>query len=80
MSKVSPLHFLHKGGVICISEITDISPRNLIPASGAASLEFLMMYSAYKLNKQGDNIQPCRTPFPILNQSVVPCSVLTVVS
>ena len=23
------------------------------------------MYSAYKLNKQGDNIQPCRTPFPI---------------
>ena len=23
------------------------------------------MYSAYKLNKQGDNIQPWRTPFPI---------------
>ena len=31
------------------------------------------MYSAYKLNKQGDNIQPWRTPFPIWNQSVVPC-------
>ena len=30
-----------------------------------------MMYSAYKLNKQSDNIQPC-TPFPIWNQSVVP--------
>ena len=30
------------------------------------------MYSAYKLNKQGDNIQPWRTPFPIWNQSVVP--------
>ena len=30
------------------------------------------MYSAYKLNKQGDNIQPWRTPFPIRNQSVVP--------
>ena len=29
-----------------------------------------MMYSAYKLNKQGDNIQPWRTPFPIWNQSV----------
>ena len=29
------------------------------------------MYSAYKLNKQGDNIQPGRTPFPIWNQSVV---------
>ena len=35
---------------------------------------FLMMYSAYKLNKQGVNIQPWHTPFPIWNQSVVPCS------
>ena len=31
-----------------------------------------MMYSAYKLNKQGDNIQPLCTPFLIWNQSVVP--------
>ena len=38
------------------------------------------MYSAYKLKKQGDNIQPWRTPFPIWNQSVVPCPVLTVAS
>ena len=30
--------------------------------------------------KQGDNIQPWRTPFPIWNQSVVPCPVLTVAS
>ena len=29
------------------------------------------MYSTYKLNKQGDNIQP----FPIWNQFVVPCPV-----
>ena len=28
----------------------------------------------------GDNIQPWRTPFPIWNQSVVPCPVLTVAS
>jgi len=28
------------------------------------------MYSAYKLNKEGDNIQPWRTPFPIWNQYV----------
>ena len=35
-----------------------------------------MMYSAYKLNKQGDSTQP----FPIWNQSVVPCPVLTVAS
>jgi len=38
------------------------------------------MYSAYKLNKQGDNIQPWRTPFPVWNKSVVPCPVLTVAS
>ena len=31
-------------------------------------------------SKQGDNIQPWRTPFPIWNQSVVPCPVLTVAS
>ena len=36
------------------------------------------MYSAHKLNKQGDNMQPWRTPFPILNQSIVPCPVLIV--
>ena len=38
------------------------------------------MYSAYKLNKQGDNIQPWCTPFAIWNQSVIPCPVLTVAS
>ena len=27
------------------------------------------MYSAYKLNKQGDNIQSWHTPFPIWNQA-----------
>ena len=38
------------------------------------------MCSAYKLNKQGNSIQPWRTPFPIWNQSVAPCPVLTVAS
>ena len=52
----------------------------LIPACASSSLTFHIIYSAYKLNKQGDNIQPWRTPFPIWNQSVVPCSVLTVAS
>ena len=33
-----------------------------------------------QLYKQGDNIQPWRTPFPIWNQSVVPCPILTVAS
>ena len=37
-----------------------------------------MMYSAYKLNKQGDNMQPLLTPFPIWNQSVLPCPVLLI--
>ena len=55
-------------------------PAILIPACVSSSPAFLMMYSAYKLNKQGDNIQPWRTPFPIWNQSVVPCPVLTVAS
>ena len=50
----------------------------LIPACASSSPAFLMMYSAYKLNKQGDNVQPWHTPFPIWNQSVVPCPVLTV--
>ena len=30
----------------------------LIPACDSSSLAFCMMYSAYKLNNQGDNIQP----------------------
>ena len=53
-------------------------PAILIPACPSSSPAFLMMYSAYKLNKQGDNIQPWHTRFPILNQSVVSCLVLTV--
>ena len=48
----------------------------LIPYCASTSLVFLMMYSAYKLNKQCDNIQLCRTPFPIWNQSIVPCPAL----
>ena len=55
-------------------------PAVLIPPCASSSPAFLMMYSAYKLNKQGDNIHPWRTPFPIWNQSFVPCPVLTVAS
>ena len=55
-------------------------PAILIPACASSSPAFLMMYSAYKLNKQGDNTQPWCTPFPIRSQSVVPCPVLTVAS
>ena len=52
----------------------------LIPTCASSSLTFHMMYSACKLNKQGDNIQLWHTPFPIWNQSVVSCPVLTVAS
>ena len=55
-------------------------PEILIPACASSTPAFLMMCSAYKLNKQGDNIQPWCTPFLIWNQSVVPCSVLTAAS
>ena len=50
----------------------------LIPACDLSSPEFCMMYSAQKLNKQSDNIQPWHTIFPFGNQSIVPCLVLTV--
>ena len=54
-------------------------PAILIPACDSSSLAFHMMYSAFTLNKQGDNIQPWCISFPILNRSVVPCLVLTTV-
>ena len=50
-------------------------PEILIPAYASSSPAFLMMSSAYKLNRQGNNIQPWHTPFLIWNQSVVPCPV-----
>ena len=52
----------------------------LIPACNSSNLAFLMVCSAYRLNKQGDSRQPCCTPFLILNQSVVPYRVLPVTS
>ena len=48
-------------------------PAILIAACASSSLAFLMMYSAYKLNKQGDSIQPwCMYSFP--NLKPVCCS------
>ena len=52
----------------------------LIPTYNSFSLVFHIMCSVYKLNKQGDNKQPCHTPFSMLNQSVIPYRVLTVAS
>ena len=70
----------NQGGVICISEVVDIFPGGLDSSCNSSSLAFCMMYSAFKVNKQSDNIWSCRTAFPILNQSVVPYKVITVAS
>ena len=76
-----PLHFLHYSGMsFAYLRLLIFLPAILIPACDSPSLAFHIMYSAYKLNKQGDNIQSCHTSFPIWNQSVVPDPVLTVVS
>ena len=62
--------FCHKGGVIRLSEVIDISPGNLDSSLRFIQPSIRMMYSAYKLNKQDDNTQPWGTPFPIWNQFV----------
>ena len=67
-------------GVICIFEVIDISPSNLDSSLCFIQPAFHTMSSAYTLNEQGDNTQPWCTPFPIWNQSIVPCLVLTVAS
>ena len=48
-----------------------------IPAWDSSSPTFYLMYS---VNKQGDKIQLWCTPFPIWNQSIIPCPVLAVAS
>ena len=52
----------------------------LIPGCDSSNLACHMIYPECKLNKQGDNIQPCPTPFPIWNQLGIACPVLTVAS
>ena len=59
-----------------MSKVIDISPGSL-----NSSFSFIWpgilddVYSAYKLNKQSDDIQPPCTS-PVLNQSVFPCLIL----
>ena len=42
----------------------------LIPACASSNLAFHVMYTAYKLNKQGDNVQPWNTPLSIWTNSL----------
>ena len=61
-------------------------PTVLILACASSSPAFRTMYSVYKLSKQGDSMyyhisrSTLMYSFPIWNQSVVPCQVLTVAS
>ena len=49
----------------------------LIPACASSIPAILIRYCAQKVNRQGTNTQPWHIPFPIWNQSVFPCLVLT---
>ena len=55
-------------------------PAILILACASYSSIFQMMYTAYKLKKQGDSTQSWCTHFPILNQSIAPSLALNVAS
>ena len=55
-------------------------PAILILACASSSRDFSWCTPHVRLNNQDDDIQPWHTPFPIWNQSVVPCLVLTVAS
>ena len=77
-SSLVPVRFLSR--IICIPEVVDISPSHFFSICDSSSLAFHMLNSAYKLNKYRDNIQLWRTPFPVLNQSIFICLVLTVAS
>ena len=55
-------------------------PAVFTPACVSSSPAFHVMGSAYKLNKQGDNIKSWCSLSPVCNQPIVPCPVLTVSS
>ena len=57
-----------------------ISPGNLDSSLCFIQSSILHEDIEYKLNKQGDYKQPTHTPFPYLNQSIIPCLILTVAS
>ena len=63
-----PLHFLPLELVSsAYLRLLIFLPAILIPACDSSSLAFPMMYSVWRLHKQGDSIQPWCTPLPVLN-------------
>ena len=65
---VVSLHFVIRVISSAYLRLLILLPAILIPACDSSSLAFHMIHSAYKLKKQGDNIQPWHTPFLILKQ------------
>ena len=84
----SLLSLSSRGSLVFLSAIRVVSstylrlliffPAILIPACASSRLAFCLMYSAYKLNKQDNSMQPWCTPFPIWNQPIFPWAILTV--
>ena len=77
-------HF-HRGSLVlcfllCTSELIGISPGNLDSSLCTIQPGISHDVPAYALDEQGDSLQSWPTPFPIWNQSIVPCSILTVAS
>ena len=76
----------HKGGVICISEVIEISPGNLDSSLLVIqpSISHDVLFTEVKLAgwQYSHNIewQSRHTPFPIWNQYIVPFPVLTIAS
>ena len=67
IKRLSSLLSAIRGVSSAVSEVVDVSPGNLDSSlcfiqpsisHDVLCTAFHMMYSAYKLNKQGDNIQP----------------------
>ena len=64
-SSLVPFHFLLlKWYHLHIWDCWYFFPALLIPACESSIPALCMMYSAYKLNKQGDNIQPLHSSLP----------------
>ena len=67
-----------EGSLSKLRELAIGRPGMLQSMGVSKSQTWVSDWTELKLNKQGDNIHPWCTPFPIWNQSVVPCLVLTV--
>src|SRR6218665_552108 len=57
-------------------KLFSVLPAIFTPSFASSISVFLIILSAYRLNKNGDKMQPSLTPFFILNLSVSPNSVL----